>query len=231
MIGSIKLTAFGKNDIRGIYGDDVTEDLYYYVGKAFVEYVSTNTEKNPEDIWLTVTRDARTHSKALSDSLIRGIVTSGANVVNLGLTPTPIGYYSEFTGIDEEVTKGNEIDGALIVTASHNPSEYNGLKMTFNKASLTESEIKKVKEITERVMNNRELGGRHGYNKDFNIIPNYIDKMLNNFRNIGEGIKVVVDSANATGGVVAPKLYRELGCDVVELFSEPDGTLAGGRPL
>ena len=230
MISSIKLSAFGKNDIRGIYGDDVTEDLFYYVGKAYVKYVCENTGKSVDEIWLSVARDARLHSEALSKSLIRGIVTTGANVVNIGLAPTPLGYYSEFSGIDKDITNGAEIDGALIITASHNPKEYNGLKMTFNKSSLDETEIKKVKALTEQLLTQRELGVRHGMNKEFDLVSNYIEKMRNSFPNVGKGIKVVVDSANATGGIVAPELYRAIGCDVVELYSEPDGNFPNHHP-
>ena len=124
MISSIKLSAFGKNDIRGIYGDDVTEDLYYYVGKAYVKYVCENTGKTPDEVWLSVCRDARLHSPSLAKALIKGIVTTGANVVDMGLAPTPLGYYSEFSGTDKDITGGSEIDGALIITASHNPKKY-----------------------------------------------------------------------------------------------------------
>lgn len=87
--------AFGKNDIRGIYGEDITEEIFYYTGRAFVEYLKKQTSKKTEAIWITVTRDARTHSPSLAKSLIEGITSTGANVVDLGLAPTPLGYYSE----------------------------------------------------------------------------------------------------------------------------------------
>ena len=86
--------AFGKNDIRGIYGQDVTEELYFFVGKAYVRYVAKLAEREPKDLWLTVCRDARTHSPALAKALVQGLTSAGANVVDLGLAPTPIGYYS-----------------------------------------------------------------------------------------------------------------------------------------
>ena len=230
MISSIKLSAFGKNDIRGIYGDDVTEDLYYYVGKAYVKYVCENTGKTTDEVWLSVCRDARLHSPSLAKALIKGIVTTGANVVDMGLAPTPLGYYSEFSGIDNNITNNADIDGALIITASHNPKEYNGLKMTFNKSSLNETEIKKVKEITQNLLTQRDLGVRHGLCKEYDIVSNYIEKMRNYFPNVGKGIKVVVDSANATGGIVGPKLYKEIGCEVIELYSEPDGNFPNHHP-
>lgn len=214
--------AFGKNDIRGIYNETITEELYTKVGQAFVKYVEKYSGKTSKDIYLSVCRDARLHSKSLSDALIKGILSEGANVIDMGLAPTPIGYYSEFAGID-----GQQIDGALIITASHNPSEYNGLKMTFNHQSLNESQIQEIKTITFEI---KDLGNKNGTLKEYNLINDYIEVMKKTFGKTGENVKVVVDSANATGGIIAPKLYRELGCEVVELFSEPDGTFPNHHP-
>jgi len=225
MITNIPDTAFGKNDIRGIYGKDVTEELFYYTGKGFVKYMTEHSQKDPSDMWITVTQDARNHSPSLAKALIDGVTSTGVNVVDLGLAPTPIGYYSEVVGIDPRVTDGNEIVGALIVTASHNPSQYNGLKMTFNKQSLNEMQIGEVKTLTFKEIGKTAALTQVGVVKQFDLIPDYTKVMINNFGRIGEGIKVVVDSANATGGVVAPNLYRALGCEVVELYSAPNGNI------
>lgn len=230
MTANHKFTAFGKNDIRGIYSEDITEELFYYVGKAYVKYVLENSKEQAKNIWLTVVRDARLHSESLTKALIKGVTHMGANVINLGLAPTPIGYFSEFAGIPSSIINDQKIMGSLIVTASHNPSEYNGLKMTYNRASVTESEIKKVKDLTMEQISNDETAARHGIVKNFDIIPSYIESMIKNFSNVASGIKVVVDSANATAGVVAPKLYKELGCEVIELFSEPDGNFPNHHP-
>ena len=223
--------AFGKNDIRGIYGEDITEELYYNTGRGFVEWLKQQTQKSEKDIWITIARDARLHSPALEKALAQGITSTGANVILLGLAPTPIGYYSEVVGVP-----GYDITASAIITASHNPSEYNGLKMTFNKHSLNEEQIKKVKEYT---ISSREssTGYRqvvNGIVKEYDIIANYQTKISSMFGLIGQyngkKIKVVVDSANATGGIVAPQLYRDLGCEVVELYSEPDGTFPNHHP-
>ena len=125
--------AFGKNDIRGIYGEDITEELFYNTGIGFVEWLKEQSGKKTADMWITITRDARLHSPALEKALADGITSTGANVINLGLAPTPIGYYSEVVGVE-----GYDVIAAAIITASHNPKEYNGLKMTFNKRTLTE---------------------------------------------------------------------------------------------
>lgn len=226
----LNLSAFGKNDIRGIYGEDITEEIFYYTGRGFIKYLSKQTEKKDSEIWVTVCRDARLHSPSLSESLIEGILSTGANVVDLGLAPTPIGYYSEVVGLPPYVTKYAPIDGALIITASHNPSQYNGLKMTHAKQSLNEEQIKEVKSFTENEYSMQLPVGVKGSLTNYDLIPDYIDAMVKTFGKIGEGLKVVVDSANATGGVVAPKLYRALGCEVVELYSMPDGRFPHHHP-
>ena len=227
---TITFTAFGKNDLRGIYGEDITEELFYYVGRAFVDYIRLKASKKPDEIWITVSQDARLHSPALAKSLIKGIVSSGANVLNLGLVPTPLGYYSETVGVPDKITNDCPISGALIVTASHNPSEYNGLKLTYNKMSFTEEQIKELKDITQKIISGEEPQKRWGLNKDYDIIPQYSENLIQSFARIGTGVKVVVDSANGTGGVVAPQLYRDLGCEVIELFSEPDGNFPNHHP-
>lgn len=223
--------AFGKNDIRGIYGEDITEELFYNTGRGFVEWLKAQSGKKETDMWVTITRDARLHSPVLEKALSDGITSTGANVINLGLAPTPIGYYSEVVGI-----KGYNVIAAAIITASHNPKEYNGLKMTYNKRTLTESQIREVRDITfKNWLNNPETSAENtlkmtGKVEEKNIIPDYIKDMEERFGKIGEGVKVVVDSANATGGVVGPKLYKKLGCEVIELFSEPDGNFPNHHP-
>ncbi len=221
--------AFGKNDIRGIYGDDITEELYYNVGRSFVKWLELKSSMSPENMWITVTQDARLHSPALAKALESGLRSAGVHVIDLGLAPTPIGYYSEVVGVSESVTNGNKVTAALIITASHNPSEYNGLKMTYNHQTLNELQIKEVRDITFE----NWVEAPAEFSADvikYNIIPDYQADMLKRFAGIGKGVKVVVDSANATGGVVAPKLYKDLGCEVIELFSEPDGHFPNHHP-
>ena len=226
----LNTSAFGKNDIRGIYGDDVTEELFYYTGRGFVQYLVKESRRVPSEIWITVCRDARLHSPSLSKSLIEGIRSCGANVVDLGLAPTPIGYYSEAAGVPPFLTKYLPVTGALIITASHNPSQYNGLKMTYAKQTLGESQIKIVRDLTEEEYKLQIPPVPFGQLVEYDLIHDYIEDMKKRFGRIGEGIKVVVDSANGTGGVVGPKLYRALGCEVIELYSLPDGRFPHHHP-
>ena len=214
--------AFGKNDIRGIYEKDITEELYYNIGIGFIEWLKEKSGKKASDMTLTVCRDARLHSPSLAGALIAGITSTGAKVIDLGLAPTPIGYYSEVTM--------PEVISAMIITASHNPSEYNGLKMTYEHQTLNEKQIKEVSDLTFANWTDKQMPANSELIRTYDIIPDYIEDMKKRFGTTGKGIKVVVDSANATGGIVGPKLYRELGCEVVELFSEPDGRFPNHHP-
>ena len=213
--------AFGKNDIRGIYTEDITEELFYNIAFGYVNWLIEQTKKEVRELKVSVCMDARLHSPKLKQALISGLVDCNVHhIEDLGLAPTPLGYYSEVA---------HNHDGAMIITASHNPKEYNGLKMTHARQTLNEVQIKEVKELTFKnwkplpdVLSTR--------NFDTEIIPEYIEEMKEKFGRIGQGIKVVVDSANATGGIVGPQLYRDLGCEVVELYSEPDGNFPNHHP-
>lgn len=237
MTDSINTKAFGKNDIRGIFPSEVNSEIFYFAAKGYVAFAleelkKSNPDVKPRDLLFSVCMDARTHSPELKRAVIQGVNSTGANVLDLGLAPTPLGYYSEWAKIEPEITAAKKVSGALIVTASHNPSEYNGLKMTFNRQSLGEEQIKKVKQLTIDIFETSSSYRQSisGFSREYDIISNYQSKIYDMFGRIGKGIKVVVDSANATGGIVAPQLYRDLGCEVIELFSEPDGTFPNHHP-
>lgn len=237
MDNTVNTKAFGKNDIRGIFPTEVNSEVFFCAAKGYVAFVLEQLKKMKQDLTardllFSVCMDARTHSPELKRAIIQGVISMGANVLDLGLAPTPLGYYSEFAKIEPEITENKKMMGALIVTASHNPSEYNGLKMTFNRQSLNEEQIKEVKRLTIE-LKEQSSGYRqiiNGFKKEYDIVSNYQTKIADMFGKIGKNVKIVVDSANATGGIVAPQLYRDLGCEVVELFSEPDGTFPNHHP-
>ena len=97
-------TAFGKNDIRGIYGEDISEELFFYTGRGYIRFIAEKTGKLPEQILVTICRDARLSSPSLNEALTKGVLSLGARVIDLGLAPTPIGYYSEVKGINPVIT-------------------------------------------------------------------------------------------------------------------------------
>ena len=212
--------AFGKNDIRGIYGEDITEELFYNIGLGYIHWLTKQNSKQPTELKISVCMDARLHSQPLKKALICGLLDAGVkHIEDYGIAPSPIGYYSEFA---------HNLDGAMVITASHNPSEYNGLKMTYNHQTLNEVQIKEVKEETFKLW--KDYTEKNIPDFKIDIIPEYIADMKERFSGAGKGIKVIVDSANGTGGVVGPELYRQIGCDVIELYSEPDGRFPNHHP-
>src|SRR5574344_1205133 len=167
--------AFGKNDIRGIYNDDITEELFYNIATGYVKWLEIQSGKKPEDIKLSVCMDARLHSPSLKNAVIEGLSDNKIkHIEDLGLAPTALGYYSEVA---------HNLDGAMIITASHNPKEYNGLKITYPRQSLNEPKIKEVKEETFSIW--KELPSNIE-EKDFSteIIPEYIEEMKQKFGRI-----------------------------------------------
>jgi len=227
-VNSFNESAFGKNDIRGIVGDSITPELFELVGRAYAKYITDKTAatSDNEELWVSVAQDARFHSPELTDALIEGLRLSGINVLDIGLCPTPLAYFSEYANLSKE--RIYNLTGTLIVTASHNPPEYNGIKMTYKKSTLSEQEIQQIKEIA-KVIEPVDFPNT-GIYKKFNIVQEYTNTIGNSFPTIGKGIKIVVDSANATGGIVAPQLYRDLGCEVIDIFTEPDGTFPNHHP-
>lgn len=218
---SVKFTeaAFGKNDIRGKVGEDLSPELFELIGKGYATYIY-NKERTMGETWVSVAQDARLHSPELTDALIKGLRSRGVHVLDLGLCPTPLGYFSEYAGLG--------LTGTMIVTASHNPPEYNGIKITYRQVGLSEAEIIKLKEITfsgDFIDNPEE-----GKYKKYDIVSDYINTVGKPFLGKGKGVKVVVDSGNATGGVVGPELYRKMDCEVIDIFTEPDGNFPNHHP-
>ncbi|MDO5437358.1 MAG: phosphomannomutase/phosphoglucomutase [bacterium] len=233
----LNYAAFGKNDIRGLFPKEVNSELFFHTARGYVKWVSSKLtqagiSRKPDQMCFAVAMDARLHSPELKNAIIEGLTTAGANVLDLGLAPTPIGYFAEFALFENDYLEDSKVTGALIVTASHNPSEYNGLKMTFNKASLNEEDIKEVKAKTEEVFELSRAGKYSYYKKGWvkkpDLINSYIEKLSNSFHT--DNIKIVTDCANATAGVVAPELYKKLGCEVIELYTEPDGNFPNHHP-
>ncbi|MCD8025273.1 MAG: phosphomannomutase/phosphoglucomutase [Candidatus Gastranaerophilales bacterium] len=234
---NLNLTAFGKNDIRGIFPSEVNSELFFHTARGYVKWVSQKLTKagvsrKPDKMCFVVCMDARLHSPELKNAVIEGLTTAGANVFDIDMAPTPVGYFGEYAMFDDEYLEGSKITGAFIVTASHNPSEYNGLKITFNKASLDEDDFIELKEKTREVFDLSREGRYSYYKKGWvkkpDIINMYMEKLLSSSH--VEGVKIVTDCANATAGLVAPELYRRLGAEVIELFTEPDGNFPNHHP-
>ncbi|MHA1893189.1 MAG: phosphomannomutase/phosphoglucomutase [Candidatus Helarchaeota archaeon] len=202
------MSIFRAYDIRGIYGKDITPSIANSIGKAFGTFSSY--EK------ISVARDNRLSSDILHDRLIKGVVSTGSTVIDLGVVPTPLLYFSIMT---------LNLDGGIMITASHNPSEFNGFKLNKSKLPFFPEEILQLKRIIDS--NNFKKG--MGKVSEKNIVPEYMNFHLKHFK-IKKSLKIVIDAGNGTTGEIVPKLLNKLGCETYELYTELDGEFPNHFP-
>ena len=212
---------FKAYDIRGIYPEEVNEKVAFKIGKAVVKFLG---KKNP---YIVVGRDNRLSSPILSKSLKKGILNQGGNVIDIGLSTTPMFYFA--------VWKYN-YDGGIISTASHNPPEYNGFKITKEKAISIgkENGLEKIKKLALKEVGKIKLkkdNGKKGRIKKLNVLKEYLDF---NFSQIDIGkiknLKIGIDTANAVSGILIKELTKYLPCKIYHLFSKLDGRFPNHLP-
>lgn len=160
--------------------------------------------------------DARLHSPMLRDSLIKGITSSGVDVVDLGICSTPIQYYSLFK---------LPVDGGIMITGSHNPPEFNGLKLSVGRETIFGDRIQDVR----RIIDEEDFRSGDGDIESYPISNDYTNILKGKFQSFA-GLKVVVDAGNGTGGLTAPEIMKALGAEVIELYCEPDGRFPNHHP-
>ncbi len=204
---------YKTNDIRGIAGKTLTKEIVFDIGRAVG---SEAKEKNIKTI--IIGRDGRTSSAALAVSLSKGIISTGANVLDLGLVPSPVVYF---------VTQHTEGKSGVVVTGSHNPVEYNGLKIIINGETLANDKIQQLK---QRIDNEDYLTGETGSIEENNMFSNEYIGVISDDIHIVRPMKVVVDCGNGAAGELAPKLLKTIGCEVIELFCDIDGTFPNHHP-
>ena len=203
---------FRSYDIRGLVGSQITPELAMQLGQAIGSEALDQGETS-----LLVARDGRSHSEALTAALIKGILKSGCNVINLGLVPTPVLYFASFHCDDSH--------SGVMVTASHNPKEYNGFKVVMNSEALADEA---VLELRSRIIGQRLHQGA-GQESQRDMVPAYIDRIFSDVALAGN-VSLVIDAGNAVPGLVAPRLFEELGCDVTPLFCDLDGEFPNHNP-
>jgi len=203
---------FRSYDIRGLVDSQITPNLAIQIGQAIGSEALDQGEKN-----IVVARDGRTHSEDITHSLIRGILRSGCNVINIGIVPTPLMYFATFHFEDT--------NSGVMVTASHNPKEYNGFKVVINNNSLADDA---VMDLRARILTQRFHQGI-GEERTRSIVPEYIDRIFSDVALAGN-VSIVIDAGNAVTGVVAPSLFEELGCEVIPLFCDIDGEFPNHDP-
>lgn len=208
----VPLEIFRSYDIRGLVNSQITPQLAQLIGQAVGSEAIDQGEQS-----IVVARDGRTHSEALTQALIKGILRTGCNVINVGVVPTPLMYFATFHFDDTH--------SGVMVTASHNPKEYNGFKVVINNRALADDA---VVELRSRIIAQRFHQGL-GEETPRAIIPDYIERIFSDVALAGN-ISIVVDAGNAVPGLVAPQLFEELGCDVTPLFCDLDGEFPNHNP-
>ena len=203
---------FREYDIRGKVGDELSEEAVNAIGKAYGTIIKRNGGKK-----VVCGRDGRNSSPVLQEALINGILSTGIDVVNIGICPTPVMYFSLFTL--------ENVDGGIQVTGSHNPPEFNGFKICIGKETIFGPQIQKIREIIE----NENFENGKGKVEEVNIIEDYIEYICKNV-NIKKPLKIILDPGNGVCGLTAPEIFKRLGCKVECIFCEVDGNFPNHFP-
>jgi len=203
---------FRAYDIRGVFGEDLTDEVATRLGAAFATFLGKNKE-------VLVARDVRLSGETLRKALVSGLV-SGCNVTDIGIIPTPLLYFA---------INRLQKDAGIIVTASHNPPQWNGFKLFGRKGCIYGNDMERIKEITKTV-DLRRLGRKRGkLNRYKGIIQEYMNFVQNKI-NVERRLRVVADTANGVCGLLVPSLFKQLECRILTLNENPDGTFPAHLP-
>ncbi len=205
---------FREYDIRGIVGKDLDESVMERLGMAYAAYMRGKKTFNR----IVVARDGRLSGKAFSNALIDGVCACGVHVIDIGMAPTPVLYYALNT---------LNVDGGLMLTASHNPAEYNGLKVGVGKTTIYGREIQRLRKVVER--GRFPLSRRPVTITRMDLSQKYMARVRRGVT-LARRLKVVVDAGNGVGGVIAVPLYESLGCEVIPLYCDVDGNFPNHHP-
>ena len=202
---------FKAYDIRGVVPSTLTEEVAYHLGHAF----GTHAAAHGETV-VAVGRDGRLSGPALSQALIRGLVDVGVQVIDIGAVTTPMLYFAAST----------LCASGIQVTGSHNPKDYNGFKMVLGGRAIYGDEIQSLRII----MQNENWVLKSGGNvKQVDVTADYQARIVTDIR-LHRPMKIVVDCGNGIAGATAPSIFRAIGCEVIELFSEVDGNFPNHHP-
>ena len=204
---------FRTYDIRGIVGSEITEDLSEKIGEAFGTFMSKKSKHS-----IGVSCDVRPSSSLLLDSLIKGLLSTGMQVTKFGELPTPVNYYSLHN-------QNLNVDAAIQITGSHNPSEYNGFKITYDGKPFFGDDI----QLLYNMISSNNFFKGEGSLSEYNIINDYNKMVLGKIK-LSKKIKVAMDCGNAAGCLNAPELYSQFDIELLKLFCDIDGTFPNHHP-
>lgn len=213
-----KAQIFREYDIRGVADRDLPDELAENLGFAYGGYLKRALGKS-SGLKVSVGKDCRLTGDRLASALVRGIRRQGIDVVTLGVCPTPLTYFS---------IHHLDLDGGIMVTGSHNPSEYNGFKICVGKGTLHGEQIQELRALIE-AQGDLDAHAETGALSEYAIIPPYIDHVAEHAAPLKKK-KIVLDAGNGTASTVAPELFKRLGAEVIPLFCELDGRFPNHHP-
>ncbi len=203
---------FREYDIRGIVDKDLTLQFVERLGQSLGTYFRQREKRD-----VALGRDCRLSSPVFAEAITRALLSTGCSVVDLGMIPTPLLYFAVFH---------RKHEAGVMITGSHNPPEYNGFKMMVGEETLYGETIQEIYAV---LRDKKIVRDKPGKKSAYNIIPEYEDYLLKDIR-LEKKLKVVLDAGNGTAGFVAAPIFKKLGCDVIELYCEPDGTFPNHHP-
>ncbi len=202
---------FKAYDIRGIVPSTINDAVAEGLGRAFGTVAKAEGETT-----VAVGRDGRLSGPALSAALIRGLISSGVDVIDVGMVTTPMLYFAANT----------LCKSGIQVTGSHNPKDYNGFKMVMAGRAIYGDEIQALRTMME---SESWVAAASGKIVNVNVFKPYRDRIVSDIK-LARPMKIVIDSGNGIAGASAPAIFRALGCEVIELFSEVDGNFPNHHP-
>ncbi len=217
----IRPSIFREYDVRGIAGQDLSPEFAECLGLAYATLlVGRAPAQGRPHLTVAVGRDCRLTGEAYATALIRGMQKGGLDVVDIGVCPTPLTYFSIFQ---------LDLDGGVMVTGSHNPADYNGFKICIGKDTLHGARIQELRERMIQVAQSGAVSDRVGLVCRTPMIPTYIEHLLKGAKKV-RSMKVVLDAGNGTASTVAPELFERLGAEVIPLYCELDGRFPNHHP-
>ena len=202
---------FREYDIRGKVVDDFPPQVVNQLGKGFGTFVKRSGFQE-----LALSGDIRLTTPKLMEEFKNGVLSTGVDVINLGILPTPANYYSMFK---------LEVGGAVQITGSHNPPEFNGFKMSLDRKAVYGKDIQTLRKYIDN--NDFDIG--NGNEIKYDIKSDYKSMIIDKI-NIERTMKVVMDCGNAAGAINAPDIFKNLNIDLTELYCDPDGTFPNHHP-
>jgi len=202
---------FKAYDIRGIIDDTLTLEISYKIGQAIGSEVIASGGDS-----IVIGRDGRLSGPTLAEALSNGLRAAGVDVVDIGMAPSPVVYYSSYS---------KNIPSCVAITGSHNPPDYNGFKMVVDGTTLS---AEKIQVLKQRILDDDYTSGNGSYRSE-TIIDDYITRIVEDVKPARK-MKIAIDCGNGVAGATAPQVFKQLGCEVIELFSDVDGAFPNHHP-